>query len=205
MYDRSKSVSPEAYLEARILAEVPAESLVLDVGAGMAKYHEALLGVVAPRVDQLVLLDAHAPYLAERATCFAQEIEANRVMLLHGEALPVLRTIDDTCLDVALAIDFLEHLAMDAALSVMDEMKRIVKPGGKVVVFVPEGDHPQDKDHFNSGGDHWQTHRSKWEWFNLVVSLGMENEAVERWPDFHAGTPGKDEGALWGVWTKAKE
>lgn len=193
-------MTPEEKLEAAILANVPAEALVLDVGSGMAQYHAALLGESAPRVDQLVLLDAHAPYLGERAQRFAKEIELSRVVLLHGEALAVLRTVDDECLDVVMAIDFVEHLVLDDAIRVVNEMKRALKPGGKLLVFVPEGNHPQDKDHFQSGGDFWQTHRSTW--YLDDVRNFLHIPMVERWEGFHAGTPGKDENALWCVWEK---
>lgn len=172
------------YLESRILAEVAPGSSVLDVGAGMAPYHAALV----KRAKPLVLLDAHAPYLEERR----QRKELRGIHTFQGDALQTLRHLEDGAFDVVLGIDFLEHLERAAALETSVEMCRV---GKKVVLFVPEGEHPQDKDAFHMGGDYWQTHRSAWHEADLR-DLGF---SVELWPTFHQPTNPSAPGALFCV------
>lgn len=173
-------------LHARILAEIPSGSSVLDVGAGLAKYH----GILINQGCKLTLLDAHKPYLDERAARFPG------ATIICGEALSELRTFPvGTIFDVILGIDFLEHLSRPDAESVIREMKYL---GRRIVLFVPEGNHPQEKDHYEMGGDHWQTHRGVW----YAEDLEHVGFTVERWVDFHrwAADRGCDPGALWATW-----
>lgn len=174
-------------LHGRLLEAVPRRASVLDVGAGLAKYHALLV----KNENRLTLLDAHLPYLEDRAANFPT------AMLIHGEALAELRKMNDGAFDVALAIDFIEHLnAVDAAV-VSHHLQRVAR---KVVLFVPEGNHPQTTDGYNMGGDHWQTHRSSWD----AGGLERFGYTVERWVDFHtwAKSKGCDAGALWATWSR---
>jgi ubiquinone/menaquinone biosynthesis C-methylase UbiE len=175
-------------LHDRLMAEIPQGSSVLDVGAGLAKYHDLLIA----KGCKLTLLDAHKPYLDERVAKFGDAIQ-----VIHGEALEVLRATWATQWDVILGIDFLEHLSRDAAEELVEDFRAC---GRKVVLLVPEGNHPQEVDHYHMGGDHWQTHRSTWQAEDLEV-LGF---TVERWLDFHrwAKDRGADPGALWATWSR---
>ncbi len=161
---------------------IPDGASVLDVGSGFAAYHDLIL----ERCSELVLIDAHLPYLM-RANTQATHI--------HGDAVTLLPAMREPS-DIILGIDFIEHLERLDAEKVIGEMKRLAKKC--VGLFVPEGIHPQTADHFGLGGDHWQTHRSSWRADDLIA-MGFH---VEVWGDFHAGTPGKDPGALWAVWRK---
>lgn len=176
-------------LHDRLIEEIPRGASVLDVGAGLAKYHSILLD----RGCKLSLLDAHQPYLDERRSRWPD------IDILCQEAYLGLQEVHrlDLRWDIILGIDFLEHLELFHAYNVVDRMKRV---GGKVILFVPEGNHPQEVDHYRMGGDHWQTHRSTWKAEDLEA-LGFE---VERWVDFHrwAKDRGCDPGALWATWRK---
>lgn len=169
-----------------ILAHVRPGDAVLDVGAGMAAYHGELLRRIGG-AGRLVLLDAHQPYLDRSPVAGAKNVAR-----MQGTAQELLPRLQERY-DAVLAIDFIEHLTRPDALAVIAQLRRL---GKIVVLFVPEGNHPQDKDYFNLGADHWQTHRSTWQAEDLV-KLGF---SVDRWPEFHAGAAGKDPGALWAVW-----
>lgn len=185
-------------LHDRLIGEIPKGASVLDVGAGLAKYHELLRAHVG---RPLVLLDAHLPYLKK-----AKELVPDSICI-HGEAVEVLESSQqvqerfppsaagDT--SVILAIDFLEHLPRTDALRCVAAMKELAS---QIILFVPEGNHPQEKDHYNLGGDHWQTHRSTW-YAEDLEQLGF---VVERWVDFHrwASDRGCDPGALWATWRR---
>ena len=177
-------------LHDRLLEEIPPGSTVLDVGAGLAKYHPLLID----RGCKLTLLDAHAPYLEERRQRWPQ------IETVHADVnLTALWdwVVTERRWDVALAIDFIEHLGPDNARDVVDDMRDLAP---KVILFVPEGNHPQDVDHYGMGGDHWQTHRSTWD-APALEALGF---TVERWIDFHlwARERGCDPGALWATWRR---
>lgn len=174
-------------LHQRILNVVPMGVSVLDVGSGLAKYHELL----ATGRNLVTMLDAHLPYLEDRAIKFPG------AAFIHSEALKELQRMGDDSFDIALAVDFIEHLEPAEAVQVINRMKRVAKT---VVLFVPEGHHPQSSDGYNMGGDHWQTHRSIWN-AELLEHRGF---TVERWVDFHrwAADRGCDPGALWAVWCR---
>lgn len=180
-------------LHARLLEEIPDGASVLDIGAGLAKYHEL---IAPPRTSRLTLLDAHEPYLAERRSKFPG------IETIHGEAYTHLLSfahVTDTrrSWDVALGIDFIEHMDRAEALDVIYLMRKVA---AKVVLFTPEGNHPQDKDFYSMGGDHWQTHRSTW----VAQDFEKQGFATERWADFHrwAADRGCDPGAIWAVWRR---
>lgn len=175
----------ERYLHRRILDEVRDDATVLDVGAGMAKYHDALVR----KTRWVTMLDAHKPYLDDRARRYG-----DRVCIIHDDALVWMGANYERRFDVVLGIDVVEHLQWSEAIALIEWMRVL---GRKVVLFIPEGDHPQRTDAHGMGGDHWQTHRSTW----YGDSPGLEAFKVERWPSFHAGTPDKDPGALWCVWS----
>lgn len=179
-------------LHGRLLAEIPSGSSVLDVGAGLATYHELLIA----KGCKLTLVDAHKPYLDERRELFGDAIQ-----WIHGDALDVMGewafTHPSASWDVILGVDFLERLSRESAQFFVDNTQAL---GRKVILFVPEGNHPQEVDHYGLGGDHWQTHRSQWYAADLE-DLGF---TVERWLDFHrwAKDRGCDPGALWAVWER---
>lgn len=180
-------------LHSRLLAEIPDGSSVLDVGAGLAKYHELLIA----KGCKLTLVDAHEPYLAERAARFPAAAESGQVVLMPRKATALPGSFYHNPFDVALAIDFIEHLDRDEARAVVMELCFIAQ---KVILFTPEGNHPQTTDGYNMGGDHWQTHRSTWEADDPIFA----SFATECWLDFHrwASDKGCDPGAIWAVWER---
>ena len=179
-------------LTERLLAEIPTGSKVLDVGCGMSGYLTEMQSIA-----DLHLLDAHLPYL-QRAPLLRP------APMFVGTAQTILPLFGDKVFDVATAFDMPEHLSPYDAVNTINEMRRIAK---KVVLFIPEGNHPQTEDYFKVGGDFWQTHRSTWN----LRDYGLEVSAVdgqsptqviygtgwkiERWEGFHS-VEGKDPNAL---------
>lgn len=175
-------------LHNRLIEEIPPGSSVLDVGAGLAKYHEILIN----RDCKLTLIDAHRPYLDERLARFP------KIEVIHGDLSSAILwdcMISERRWDVALAIDVVEHMYEDTARDVIHDLRDLAS---KAILFVPEGNHPQEVDHYGMGADHWQTHRSIWQAEDLEA-LGF---TVERWVDFHRWNPKSDPGALWATWRR---
>src|ERR1044071_260122 len=94
---------------------------ILDVGCGtganllmLSKYGEA------EGVD-----------ISEDALAFCRERGLDKVRLGAGEKLPY----DDGTFDLVTAFDVVEH--MDDDLAGLREMRRVLRPGGRVLLFVP--------------------------------------------------------------------
>ncbi len=176
-------------LHERLVEYVHSKS-VTDFGAGLGTYHEK----VADVARFYKLIEVHPPYCAvlrERVGRRAN-VEVHELNVLDVTRVPLSES-EFHC-DVAMAIDVIEHLEMAHARQVITAMQLLAST---VVLFIPEGHHPQEVDNYKMGGDRWQTHRSTW-WAGDLEALGLK---VERWVDFHAGTGGgKDPGALFAVW-----
>lgn len=94
---------------------------ILDVGCGTGA--------------NLLLLsqygDAEGVDVSEDALAFCRERGLEKVKLGSGEALPY----DDGTFDLVTALDVVEH--MDDDLAGLSEMRRVLRPGGRVLLFVP--------------------------------------------------------------------
>lgn len=183
-------------LQERIVAEVPQGGSVIDIGSGMADYHVALQHKTNGR---LALLDAHLPYMLK------VKLPGPPLAMIVGTAESFLPLLADKAFDVALAADMPEHLHPLEALELIRQMYRIAK---KVVLFIPEGNHPQTGDAHNMGGSLWQTHRSTWNLKDNGIEISSplgteptqffsgEGWTIERWEGFHRYEVGKDPNAL---------
>ena len=75
--------------------------------------------------------DAEGVDLSEDALAFCRERGLEKVKLGAGEQLPY----DDGTFDLVTAFDVVEH--MDDDLAGLSEMRRVLRPGGRVLLFVP--------------------------------------------------------------------
>jgi SAM-dependent methyltransferase len=94
---------------------------VLDVGCGVGMYTAAFLRE-SPHVFGIEVEHERARDAQERSAGVAQAV---------GESLP----FSDATFDVVFSHEVLEHVADDRMCAV--EMVRVTRPGGRVVVFVP--------------------------------------------------------------------
>ena len=73
----------------------------------------------------------------------ASQVEAARQLgiteVRSGEMLPTLYGMPAACLDAVIAYDVIEHLTRDELIDVTDEILRVLKPGGRWIVHVPNG------------------------------------------------------------------
>jgi SAM-dependent methyltransferase len=75
--------------------------------------------------------DAEGVDISEDALAFCRERGLEKVKLGAGEELPY----DDGTFDLVTAFDVVEH--MDDDLAGLREMRRVLRPGGRVLLFVP--------------------------------------------------------------------
>ena len=108
---------------------------VLDVGCGIGTYTSA--------------------FLRETPHVFGVEIERERALEARGRAAGVVQSpgerlpFADAAFDVVFSHEVLEHVADDRACAA--EMVRVVRPGGRIVVFVPNRLYP-----FETHGIFWR-------------------------------------------------
>lgn len=60
----------------------------------------------------------------------------------QGDVLKTLADLDNDSLDAIIAFDVLEHFNRDELIGLVDEIYRVVKPNGRVIIHVPNGDSP---------------------------------------------------------------
>jgi hypothetical protein len=133
-------------------------------------------------------VDVHQPYL-DRAV----QRHGSEAVFLQGDARQAALWFLPRSIDAVLLIDFLEHLAELDANRILERCQTVARK--RIIAFVPEGNHPQDRDVTDLGGDHWQTHRSVW----YRDDLAKHDFDVVVWDDFH-NIPGKDRGAMFAIW-----
>jgi SAM-dependent methyltransferase len=108
---------------------------VLDVGCGVGMYTAAFLRET-PHVFGVEVERERALEARERAAGVVQAV---------GERLP----FPDAAFDVVFSHEVLEHVADDRAC--VAEMVRVTRPGGRIVVFVPNRRYP-----FETHGVFWR-------------------------------------------------
>jgi SAM-dependent methyltransferase len=116
----AKLEAVRAWLEA-----LPDGTRVLDAGCGEGVLVEEFAG-------RLAIEGIDANYGSERVTTGSLT------------ALPY----DDATFDRALCLDVLEHLAFDQQLPALAELHRVLKPGGELLVSIPNLAHLQSRIHF---------------------------------------------------------
>jgi SAM-dependent methyltransferase len=108
---------------------------VLDVGCGVGMYTAA--------------------FLCETPHVFGVEVERERVLEARERAAGVVQAVGehlpfpDAAFDVVFSHEVLEHVADDRAC--VAEMVRVTRPGGRIVVFVPNRRYP-----FETHGVFWR-------------------------------------------------
>jgi SAM-dependent methyltransferase len=119
------------YLERLVSRHFPPakDAAVLDLGCG----HGALLHVAREAGYTDLLGIDNSP---------AQVAAAKRLGIpgVHqGDLLEAIRTMPAASRDVIIAFDVIEHFTKDELIDVTDEVLRVLKPGGRWIVHVPNG------------------------------------------------------------------
>jgi SAM-dependent methyltransferase len=126
--------SREAPLEDIIARHFPPDrdATGIDLGCG----HGAVL-YFAQRAGyrNLVGVDASAEQVAAAAALGVRGVS-------QGDLLPTLERLPDASQDLVLAIDVLEHLGKAELFPFVDAVLRVLRPGGRFLLKVPNGESP---------------------------------------------------------------
>ena len=106
------------------------DAVVLDVGCG----HGAMIHIARQLgYRNLCGID-----------CSPEQVEAARQLGIEGveegDLNQTLKDRADKSLDVVVAFDVLDHFTRDELLPFVDEVKRVLKPGGRLIIHAPNGE-----------------------------------------------------------------
>ncbi len=111
-----------------LLGDTP-DKVVLDLGCGIGR----IAGFVAPHAGQLVAVD-----LSERMLQLARQNLAAfpNVHYLQSSANSISE-VDDQSIDLVYSVLVLQHLEREDAFSMMREIRRVLRPGGRAYLNFP--------------------------------------------------------------------
>jgi len=105
---------------------------ILDLGCG----HGALIHVARELgYRNLRGVDGSPEQVAAARRLGIEGVEA-------GDLRHVLETQPDASLDVVVAFDVIEHFTRNELLPFVDQVRRVLKPGGRWIIHVPNGESP---------------------------------------------------------------
>jgi hypothetical protein len=140
-------------------------------------------------------VEVHQPYLTD-----SRAVKHAQIQYVRADALQYLPQREDQSFDGIMLMDFVEHFNKPQGEYILDDAKRIASK--RVLIWAPMGEHPQDYDEWNLGGEKWQTHR----WTLMPGDLVKHGYSVIVWKDHHPPKNIKGQlrsrDAMWGVWTR---
>lgn len=154
-------------------------SSVVDLGTMFGNR----LWSLPPSVSRRLGIEIHPPYVHAGLTQFGPMDP--RIELRIGDIRDYRAILAGERFECAMLIDVVEHFEKAEALTLLAQ---VLDDFPRVLVFTPDGFHPQNSDYYGMGADHWQTHRSAW-YAAELTGLGF---SVEIDPDHH----GQKGGAL---------
>lgn len=122
------------YLQSIIRQHFPKDrgAVILDLGCG----HGALLYALQQSGYHHALgVDGSPEQVAA-----AQHLGIQGVS--EGDVMQVLRGTRDASQDVVVAFDLIEHFTKPELIVLIDEVHRVLKPGGRWIIHVPNGESP---------------------------------------------------------------
>jgi len=127
-YKFVSSSSIKSYFTEKIAQYISPDQKVLDVGCGNGVF----LPILSPKCRRLVGVDISSDMLNDASDTIAK-LKCNNISLVHSsvEDMPF-----ETCeFDLIVIVDVLHHLPEPKVA--LSEIKRVLKPGGRVLVFEP--------------------------------------------------------------------
>ena len=110
------------------LKELSSDSKILDLGSG--------------RGDWMKLLrkEGFKPFGVEINEVFAEDSRKQGLEVVHGDMMVHLSRQSDNSLDLVTAFHLIEHMSSEKLFRLLDEIKRTLKPGGRVFMETPSSE-----------------------------------------------------------------
>ena len=124
----AKSSSIKEFFTVRVSPYISPDYKVLDIGCGNGVF----LPILAPMCRQLAGLDISCDMLKESVNVLSQ-FECTNVSVINSRAEEM--PFAENEFDVIVLVDMIHHVT--EAQAVIAEIKRIIKPEGKILVFEP--------------------------------------------------------------------
>src|SRR5205085_1026457 len=143
VYGRQKAMAPDTlkglvprapYLRRLIARHFPPDkdAAVLDLGCG----HGAILFFARQAgYRNLRGVDGSLEQVAAARRLGIDAVE-------HGDLFETLNGEADGSLDVVIAFDVIEHLTRDELLRFVDQVWRVLRPNGRLIIHAPNGESP---------------------------------------------------------------
>jgi hypothetical protein len=176
--------SDKVNLDSWIAKNTIDSNTVLELGAGFFNRLEA----VHSNVKRKIGIEIWEPYI-KNSTC-------NDCEKILGDILEYESLVSIDEIDTVLLVDVIEHFDSKTADLLIT---KLIDQFNKVLLMIPEGNHPQTEDVTGHGAHEYQTHRSTWyakdfEKYNPTEIILDQT--------FHAGAKGKDAGCLFITWIR---
>ena len=108
------------------------DAAILDIGCG----HGAILYALQQAGYRNACgVDGSAEQVQAAARLGIQGVE-------QGDLMQTLREATDASLDVVIAFDVIEHFTKAELIPLVDEVQRVLRPGGRWVIHAPNGESP---------------------------------------------------------------
>jgi ubiquinone/menaquinone biosynthesis C-methylase UbiE len=118
----------EKYFSAKVVQHINKDDNVLDLGCGTGAFTIAL----SHMCRSVLAVDVVADFVQETERAINEAGLSNaKAIYQAGEIIPC----EESSIDVVVMVDVIHHL--ENIDGVMYEVKRVLKPGGKVIVFEP--------------------------------------------------------------------
>ena len=111
-----------AYLEQR---HIPRRATILEIGAGHCHF-----------INQVAASERHALDVSSEVRRYAAE-----GVIAHVQSCTSMETIRDGYFDTVFASNVFEHLTREQAIETLSEVKRVLKPNGKLIIIQPNFKH----------------------------------------------------------------
>jgi SAM-dependent methyltransferase len=121
----------QALIERVLVRWIPADASVLEIGPGAGRWSQAL----APRASRLVLVDVSERPLQLCRARFGDDTRIQYI-LSSGSDLP---GVEDGSIDAVWSFDVFVHVAPCGQAAYLEEIARVLTPGGVAVVHHSDG------------------------------------------------------------------
>jgi ubiquinone/menaquinone biosynthesis C-methylase UbiE len=117
------------------LAQPAPDKTIVDLGSARGD----VCFLLADRAREVIGVDA-SPRAVELAERRRDELGLGNVRFVLGDVAD-LGAIPDASVDVAGAFDLLEHIDDETVVRMLHSLRRVLKPGGRMVAYTPNREH----------------------------------------------------------------